>query len=131
MTTCSENQSCEPCGAAKAGKTWLIKQGALFSRLLKIRWKRTGASFNLTGYGVRAYLRRNLFDASEPPLATCTCTIVDAATGQARVRLGATVTRGLYDRGFFDVEVYSLDDPDEVYRVLQGAFTVDLEATTV
>lgn len=132
MSTCSPEQpACGPCGSASKGLTWKIEQGAYFKRRLKIRKKANGGTFNLTGYAVRCYFRRVKFETSENQVATATCTIVDAAAGRVDVVLGASVTRLMWDSGFFDVEVYSLTDTEEVYRVTQGAWAVDLEVTTL
>lgn len=132
MSECGETKQpeCGPCGEKKRGKVWHIIAGSLFSRILRIR-RKTGGSFDLAGYGVRCYLRKTKYDFSEPPYAEATCEVTDAAKGKVRVRLGASTTRLMVDTGFFDVEVYSKSDPEEVYRVLQGAYEVDLEVTTV
>lgn len=133
MSGCTTDQpECGPCSAsATAGVTWKIEAGAYFKRRLKIRKKATGGTFNLTGYAVRCYFRKVKFEYGENQSATATCTIVDAAAGRVDITLGALTTRGMFDSGFFDVEVYSLTDPEEVYRVHQGAWTVDLEVTTL
>ena len=44
-------------------------------------------------------------------------------------RVGSSLARNLIDQGRFDVEVYKIDDPDIVYRVLQGRYRVDPEVT--
>lgn len=132
MSTCNKSGevSCGPCSASSGGVTWKIKQGALFSYKLHVINADKGSSFDLTGYGVRGYLRHRPFE-SDVPLAEFVGEVITPATkGWIRVKLGATVTRGLWDNGFFDVEVYKLDDPDIVYRVYQGKWTVDLEITT-
>lgn len=132
MSTCSPEQpDCGPCGERKKGRAWRIQAGAHFKRSLKIRRVATGGSFNLTGYGVRCYFRKVKYDYAETQTATATCTIVDEATGRVDIILGATTTRLMVDTGFWDVEVYKLDDLDEVYRVLQGTYSVDLEVTTL
>ena len=52
MSSCSHAQpECGPCGAAKRGKIWHIKQCSLFSRKLHVVNDATGASFDLTGFG--------------------------------------------------------------------------------
>lgn len=133
MSGCTTDQpQCGPCGASAAkGRVWKIQAGAYFKRSLKIRKVATGGTFNLTGYGVRCYCRKVKYEYGETQAATATCTIIDAVTGRVDITLGATVTRNMVDTGFWDVEVYKLDDPDEVYRVLQGTYSVDLEVTTL
>lgn len=122
---------CGPCSASSGGVVWTIRQGALLSHRLHVVNTLTGSSFDLTGFGVRGYLRHRPFDESYPALAEFVGEVIAPATkGWLRVKLGATVTRRLYDNGFFDVEVYKLNDPDVVYRVYQGRWTVDLEITT-
>lgn len=121
---------CGPCGTGRRGKVWRVLAGSLFSHLLRVKRKKTGGSFDLTGYGARCYFRKNRYNFDEPPYATLTCEVVDATKGQVRVKLGATETRRLVDVGYFDVEVYKLDDFDVAYRVLQGEYVVDLEVTT-
>lgn len=116
----------DPCASAEV--VWPVRQGALFLRRLRIA-KVSGASFDLTGYAVRCQFRRNHFESNAAAVATPTCTIVDAARGVVDVRLGATATTLLYDGGVFDVEVYDPNDLDVVYRVYQGRWTTDLEAT--
>lgn len=131
MSGCTPEQpDCGPCGGEDKGVTWKIQQGAYFKRRLKIRKLATGGSFNLTGYGVRCYFRRVKFTTAADQTATATCTIIDAATGRVDVTLGASVTRMMWDTGYFDVEVYKIADAEEVYRVHQGAWAVDLEVTT-
>jgi hypothetical protein len=130
---CNETQQpdCGPCGERKKARAWKIQAGAVLKRLLKIRKVSTGGTFNLTGYGVRCYFRKVKYEYGETQAATATCTIVDAAAGRVDIVLGATVTRNMVDTGYWDVEVYKLDDLDEVYRVLQGTYSVDLEVTTL
>ena len=89
----------------------------------------TGASFDLTGFGVRAALRIDRVEKGTARAELTGTVVTPAEQGWIRVRLGATKTRLLMDRGFFDVEIYKLDDPDVVYRVLQGEYRVDLEVT--
>lgn len=133
MSGCNETPQpdCGPCGERKKARAWKIQAGAVLKRLLKIRKVSTGGTFNLTGYGVRCYFRKVKYEYGETQAATATCTIVDAAAGRVDIALGATVTRNMVDTGFWDVEVYKLDDLDEVYRVLQGTYSVDLEVTTL
>jgi hypothetical protein len=132
MSDCGKTSApCGPCGGGSGGVVWTIKQGALLSHRLHVINKAKGSSFDLTGYGVRGYLRHRPFDESYPALAEFVGEVISPATsGKIRVKLGATVTRRLWDRGYFDVEVYKLDDPDIVYRVYQGQWVVDLEITT-
>lgn len=132
MSGCEKTGApCGPCGAEGRGVVWKIKQGALLSHRLHVVNALKGTSFDLTGYGVRGYLRHRPFDESYPALAEFVGEVIAPATsGKVRVKLGATVTRRLWDNGFFDVEVYKLDDPDIVYRVYQGRWVVDLEITT-
>ena len=130
MSSCSHAQpECGPCGAAKRGKIWHIKQGSLFSRKLHVVNDATGASFDLTGFGVRAALRIDRVEKGTARAELKGTVVTPAEQGWIRVRRGATKTRLLMDRGFFDVEIYKLDDPDVVYRVLQGEYRVDLEVT--
>ena len=120
---------CGPCSGRKGKVTWVIKQGALLRHKLHIIDTLTGSSFNLTGYGVRAALRYNPLEKGSA-VATLTGAVVSPATkGWLRVELGATDTRLLLDQGCFDVEIYKLDDPDSVYRVLQGRSRADAEIT--
>lgn len=118
----------DPCSEAEV--VWTIEQGAVFSMILRVRNKKTGGAFNLTGYAVRGQLRRQRFESQTLPVATFACTVLDAAKGKVRVRLGASVTTLMFDGGYFDVEVYDPDDLDVVYRVLSGRWITTLEATT-
>lgn len=121
---------CGTCGTKSRRKLWRILAGATFTRPLKIRKRKTGGSFDLTGYGVRAWFRKVKFDYAANAVQSV-CTIIDAATGRVDLVLGAMTTRMMCDTGYFDVEVYKLDDPEVVYRVLQGEYRVDLEVTTL
>ena len=108
---------------------WVIKQGSLLSYKLHIIDTNTGSSFNLTGFGVRAALRYDKVEKGTP-LAEMTGSVISPAiSGWIRVRIGATVTRLLLDQGRFDIEIYKLDDPDVVYRVLEGRYRVGHEVT--
>lgn len=128
MSGCKE-LDCGPCGPRGRGKVWPIKQGSLFSHKLHIIDTATGSSFNLTGYGVRGALRYDKIEKGTP-LAEMTGEVIAPATsGWIRVRLGATTTRLLLDRGRFDVEIYKLDDPEIVYRVIEGRYEVAHEVT--
>ena len=120
---------CKPCGGTGDALLWVVKQGALFWHSFRIV-KSTGAPFDLTGYEVRCQFRRWHFESLTTAIAVATCTIIDAAKGKVELKLGATTTRLMFDRGVFDIEVASLTDPDEVYRVAQGRWSTSLEATT-
>ena len=128
MSGCAGEVDCGPCGK-KGPLVWIIRQGALFSHRLHIVNSETGASFNLTGYGVRAALRYNPNEKGTPVAELVGEVITPATKGWIRVKLGAQATRNLIDQGRFDVEVYKIDDPDIVYRVLQGRYRVDPEVT--
>lgn len=123
--------SCTPCTdpCAPAEVLWRISQGSLFLHQLTIVDNRTGRRFDLTGYTVRCQLRRGTFESTTAAVAEATCTVVDAVRGKVQVKLGATVTKGMYDSGVFDVEVSSDIDAEEVYRVYQGRWSTSLEAT--
>lgn len=129
MSGCEE-VDCGPCGGGpRKSKVWRILQGSLFQRKLHVVNTETGASFDLTGFGVRAALRIDRVEKGSPIVALDGTVVSPAANGWIRVRLGATKTRLLMDQGYFDVEIYKLDDPDVVYRVVQGTYRVDLEVT--
>lgn len=119
---------CGPCSGGDNSIMWVIKQGALFLHSFRIV-KSTGAAFDLTGYEVRCQFRRWHFESLTTAVAQATCTIIDAPKGKVELKLGATTTRIMFDRGVFDIEVASLTDPDEVYRVAQGRWSTSLEAT--
>lgn len=131
MSGCNHSKEveCGPCGRSRKRATWTIRQGSLFSQKLHIIDTETGVSFNLTGFGARAALRYDKVEKGSP-LAELTCTVITPAIGGwIRVRIGATKTRLLLDQGRFDVEIYKLDDPDIVYRVLEGKYVVAHEVT--
>lgn len=131
MTCEAAQPDCGPCGGGeKAPLVWKILAGATFNKRLKIRKSHNGGSFDLTGYGVRCWFRKVKFDYAATAVAAV-CTIIDAPTGRVDLRLGAMTTRMMVDTGFFDVEVYKLDDTEVVYRVAEGAYKVSLEVTTV
>lgn len=120
--TCSDE-----CSSATSVE-WVIKQGALFRHGLRVV-RSSGGSFNLTGYEVRCQFRRGTFESRTAAIAVATCVVTSAAQGRFTVQLGASVTRGMYDSGVFDIEVYNPLDEDEVYRVYAGTWRVSLEAT--
>jgi len=120
---------CGPCGAPRGRRVWQIKQGSLFSHKLHIIDSNTGSSVDLTGFGVRGALRYDKVEKGTP-LAEMTGSVIAPATnGWIRVRLGAMTTRLLLDRGRFDVEIYKLDDPEVVYRVIEGRYEIAHEVT--
>lgn len=122
--------SCEPCTdpCAQQATVWLVKQGALFWHRIKLV-RANGSRFDLTGFTVRCQFRRGTFESTTAAVAEATCTVVDATRGIVDVKLGATITKQMFDFGVFDVEATNDIDPDEVYRFLSGTWTTSLEAT--
>jgi hypothetical protein len=129
VSGCAGEVDCGPCSGRKGKVTWTIKQGSLLSHKLHVIDTITGSNFNLTGFGVRAALRYNALEKGSAVAELTGAVISPATKGWIRVSLGATATRLLLDHGRFDVEVYKLDDPDIVYRVMQGRYVVDPEIT--
>lgn len=105
-----------------------IYQGATLR--MPLRWLSGPAGavvpVDLTGYTVRAQLRRR---ASSPEiLATFTCVITDAADGRFELSLSAVTTAAIAARaGVYDVELVS--PGGDVYRFLEGAVSISHEVT--
>jgi hypothetical protein len=102
------------------------KQGATFSKTFTV--SNDGTPWNLTGYSGRMQVRRSFSDSTKlvnlvsPTNITLSNVGVIAVTISASVM--ATVPAG---RWLYDLEVQS--PGGEVYRVLEGRFTVTPEVT--
>jgi hypothetical protein len=124
--SCCTKKSADPCDP-RAPQSWMIRQGTRFKARLRVK-RDNGSAFNLTGYQVRAEFRWNHHESLSGPVATAVCTV--APDGRwVDVVLGALTTKLMVDGGVFDVEVFNPNDLNEVYRVVQGTWSVNPEAT--
>jgi hypothetical protein len=107
--------------AAKYNLT--IDQGATFERLVRV--SEANAPKDLTGYVVRAQLRRSYKAAL--PLATFVCAVTDAAAGEITLTLDATTTTGITaGAAVWDLE---LEYAGVVTRLLEGTVQITPEVT--
>ena len=107
-----------------------IDQGAILEFTFRVRGA-NGSPYDLSLFTPRGQLRR-LKDRSSQLLAELTVErLAPFSSGRLSVTLGATATRLLTGKGFFDIEIEDTGtpNPDRVYRVLQGEFAVDAEVT--
>ncbi len=119
------------CPSIKSETEWLIKAGARLRVLVTLRDKKTGKAFNLTDYTAQCQFRLQAYDYSQPAMWIATCDIVNAAKGQIRVTLTPETTRYMGGRGsgYFDLEIYSTEDPTDIRRPLVGTWSASLEVT--
>ena len=105
-----------------------ITQGSSFSIRLEIK-DSEGDAENLTGYGVRGYLKNKYSDTT--PLLDLSPTISDATGGQIDINVSASVTAALpITQGVFDVEKYLLSDASVVSKIIVGKILINPEVTT-
>lgn len=119
--------------AAASVRDLNINQGATYT--LDVLGVKTaaGTDLNITGYAVRAQIRRRVTDAAI--VAAFTCTIVTPAIGAFRISLTAAETTALPSSGskdeplecVYDVEIES--PSGVVSRVLEGAAFISPEVT--
>ncbi len=121
------------------------KQGSTWSCNITLLQYGTATPIDLTTYSVRGQIRRAFSDTT--PIASFTCSKVDAVNGVLNITLSAAATEdltacktqvdstnyssadknGIY---YYDVEIYKGTVPDEiVYRAVQGNLYVDPEVT--
>jgi len=104
-----------------------ITQGSSFSIRLEIR-DSAGVAINLTGYGVRGYLKNKYTDAT--PLLDLSPTISDAAGGQIDINVPADITAALpITQGIYDIEKYLLSDATIVSKIIVGKILINPEVT--
>ena len=104
-----------------------ITQGSSFSIRLEIR-SSEGAAEDLTGYGVRGYVKNKYSD--ETPLLDLSPTISNAAGGQIDINILPSVTAALpVTEGIYDIEKYLLSDSSEITKVLAGKMRINPEVT--
>ena len=103
-----------------------IKQGATFVLNVSLTSSgSTASAFNLTGYSVRAKLRKQ-FDSTSA--VSFTAAVISAVGGTFRLTLSSTQTVSL-DAGtyVYDAEIYTTGTT--VYRVVEGKALVTPEVT--
>jgi hypothetical protein len=112
----------------------LIRQGATFSAEVTLT-NPDGTAVDLAGATVRAQMRRKALDAN-PPLATFTVTMIDAAGGvfsfsltdaQTAALVAAEDPAGIDSRAVWDMEL--LDAAGRVTPVYYGKVTIHREVT--
>lgn len=110
---------------AAANYNLIIDQGSDFAIELKL--SETGIPTDLTGYSVRAQMRKKA--SSFTATAAFTCNITDAINGIINMSLDNTTTAGI-KAGiyYYDLEIFTAADAF-VERLLKGKATVDAEVT--
>ena len=104
-----------------------LTQGDTFSIRLDIR-KPDGSADDLTGYGVRGYLKNKYSDTT--PLLDLTPTVHDAAGGKIDITISSALTAALpVTEGVYDVEKYLINDTTKVDKVLAGKIRINPEVT--
>ena len=104
-----------------------ITQGSSFSIRLEVR-DPEGSPDDLTGYGVRGYLKNKYAD--ETPLLDLNPFVSDATEGQIDINVSSSVTATLpITQGVYDIEKYLLSDTTVVDKVLTGKILIHPEAT--
>tara|TARA_Y100000310_G_C20183384_1_gene579218 strand:- start:24 stop:368 length:345 start_codon:yes stop_codon:yes gene_type:complete len=104
-----------------------ITQGDTFSIRLEVR-KPDGSANDLTGYGVRGYLKNKYSDAT--PLLDLSPTVYNAVGGQIDVFVSSATTAALpITEGIYDIEKYLLNDTTVVDKILTGKILIHPEAT--
>ena len=110
---------------AAANYNLIIDQGSDFAIELKLT--ETGIPTDLTGYSVRAQMRKKA--SSTAITATFTTSITDAVNGIINMSLSNTITKdikaGTY---YYDLEIFTAADA-VVERLLKGKACVDAEIT--
>jgi hypothetical protein len=105
-----------------------ITQGSSFSIRLEIR-NNDGTAEDLTGYGVRGYLKNKYTDTT--PLLDLSPVISDATGGQVDINVSASVTAALpITQGIYDIEKYLLSDATVVSKIIVGKILINPEVTT-
>lgn len=119
------------CPSIKSENEWLIKAGARFRVLITLRDKRTGKAFDLTNYRIYSQFRLNQYDYTLPAMWVADTEIVNATKGKFTLTLTPQTTKymGGHGKGFFDVELHSELDVEDIRRPLQGTWAVSLETT--
>jgi hypothetical protein len=85
----------------------------------------TGTAIDLTGYSVRAEMKRNFSDSTAAQ--TITCTLTDAENGVITLSLTAAQTKLLSGDYLYDLEIQSAGGA--ISRLLNGTITIDKEVT--
>jgi len=104
-----------------------ITQGDTFSIRIEIR-KSDGSADNLTGYGVRGYLKNKYSDVTA--LLDLSPTVHDATAGQIDIDISPALTATLpVTQGVYDIEKYLLNDATVVDKILTGKILINPEVT--
>jgi hypothetical protein len=110
------------------------EQGASFFRIITVSSGTPAVPMDLTGYTVRAEIRRSANDASS--LQAFTCSLLDASQGKISLSLSADQTSALATRGIrysepttlaYDLKIQAPDGT--VIRLLNGDFQVSPQVT--
>ena len=101
-----------------------IGQGATWSVTVTYA-DSNGTGIDITGYSVRAEMKRNFSDATAAQ--TITCALTTPASGLITMSLTATQTKALSGDYLYDLEIESAGGA--VTRLLNGTITIDKEVT--
>lgn len=104
----------------------LIQQGADYIQRVTVKESVSQVPVNITGCTVRGMVRVNYEDVA--PVATFTCTIIDAVGGVFEFKLSSAQTTILdFETGYYDVEI--VYPSTVVDRLLQGKAVLSKEVT--
>lgn len=109
-----------------AGKyNMLVQQGVTYNQTITLK-NELGVAIDLTGATIASMIREQYTDLT--PIATFTCTIVDAVAGKFNISLTPAQTSAItVQRGVYDIEITYLSGIKD--RILQGNVVISLEAT--
>lgn len=91
---------------------------------------------SLAGFAIRSQVRMNINDCDA--IGELVCEITDSSQGMIKVTLPSSLFIGLkfkassaesFQLVHYDIELYSLIDPDDIFRLLQGTIKVSPEVT--
>ena len=104
-----------------------ITQGATFSIRIEVKDGNNVAD-NLTGYGVRGYVKNKYSDTTA--LLDLSPTVYNATSGQIDIDITSTASAALpVTEAVYDVEKYLLSDTSNITKIIKGKMLVNPEVT--
>lgn len=113
----------------------VCEQGTTFVRVITLEYPdpddpESYIPWDFTDYTARMQIRRTI-DSSTVMIELTTenggIEFTDPSAGELTVRMTAEQTADLTSSGVYDLEI--INDTDEVSRLIQGSFTLNLEVT--
>lgn len=104
----------------------VIDQGSRFVSTINVE-DGSGLPYPLGGYGARGQIRRTYKSTTSYPIL---CTVNRPNEGEIDITVPTSVT-GVMNAGryVYDIEIYNLNDPTDVTRVIEGQVEVTPRAT--